>query len=85
MTKMGPNNMSHVIWALGESFFLLFNINNFFFVSIGSIYKIHERERAGTTRTETGPNDVSCIIWALGEPFFFSLYYLILTNILMHL
>ena len=81
MTKMGPNNVRHVIWALGESsfffLFILFNTNNFFIVSIGYIYGIHRRKRAGMTRTtKTGQNDTSHVIWALGEFFFFffSLY-----------
>ena len=45
-TKKGPNDTRHVIWALGESFFfffILFNTNNFFIVSIRSIYGIHKR------------------------------------------
>ena len=82
---MGPYNASHVVWALGESFFILFNTNNFFIVSIESIYGIHERERAGMPRTtKKGPNDTRHIVWALGESFFFfSLYYLILTFFLL--
>ena len=51
--------------------FILFNTNNFFIVFIGSIYGIHERERAGVSRmTKKGP----------GEFFFLSSYYLILTT-----
>ena len=69
MTKMGPNDARCTVWALGESFFffffVLFNTNDFFIVSIGSIYGILERKRTGTTRTtRTGPNDASGIIWA---------------------
>ena len=47
MTKMGPNDARCTVWALGESFFffffVLFNTNDFFIVSIGSIYGIHKR------------------------------------------
>ena len=32
-TKTGPYNTSHIVWALGESFFILFNTNNFYIVS----------------------------------------------------
>ena len=81
MTKTGPYDASHVVWALGESFFILFNTNNFFIVSIESIYGIRKRERAGMPgTTKKGPNDTRHVVWALVESFFFfSSYYL--TNI----
>ena len=61
--------------------FVLFNTNDFFIVSIGSIYGIHERRRAGTTRTtRTGPNDASRVVWALGELFFFFPLHITNTN-----
>ena len=68
------------------SFFVLFNTNNFFIISIESIYGILERERAGMPgTTKKGPNDTRHIIWALGGSFFFlSLYYLILTIFFIH-
>ena len=83
--------MRHVVWTLDESFFflsffILFNTNNFFLVSIRSIYGIHKRERAGMPgMTKKGPNDVFHVIWAIGEVFFLSSYYLILMIILMYL
>ena len=47
----GPNDMRHIVWALGEPFlsflFILFDINEIFIVSIGYIYDIREKERVG--------------------------------------
>ena len=77
MTKMGPNNMRCIVWALGEFFFfffffVLFYINGYFIVFIGCIYDLSEREMVRTTgRIKTGPNDVRHFVWSLGEFLFF--------------
>ena len=77
---MGPNNVRHIVWALGEcfSFFIL----HFFYISFIVIYRYYNarnlqksslKVRKGvwkaTTRI-TGPNNVSHVIWTLGECFF---------------
>ena len=74
MTKMGPNNVRRVVWALGEFFFfcVLFYINGYFIVFIGCIYNLSKRETVRTTgRIKMGPNNVRRVIWALGEFFCF--------------
>ena len=38
--KTGPNDVRHVIWALGEFCFVLFYINGCFIVFIGCIYDL---------------------------------------------
>ena len=84
---MGPNNMRHVIWALGEFFFfVLFYINGYFIVFIGCIYDLSKRETVRTGRIKMGPNDVRRIVWALGEFFcFFVSCYFIIMDILLYL
>ena len=62
--KTGPNDVRHVIWALGEFCFVLFYINGCFIVFIGFIYDIRQRERVGAAK-KTSPNDASHVVWAL--------------------
>ena len=67
----GPNDVSRVVWALGEFFcnFLLF----FFwylmiYIGTTDILKV----RCGltwATMTTTGPKDARHVVWALGEFF----------------
>ena len=63
--RKGPNNVSHVVWALGEFFFKYIRVFSYILMtSTGTIYVIQAR------MTITGPNDTYCIVWAQGEFFF---------------
>ena len=51
MTKMGPNDMRCIVWALGEFYcffffvcFVLLYINRCFIVFVGCIYNLGKRE-----------------------------------------
>src|ERR1700678_1357678 len=74
ITKTGPNDIRHVVWALG-TIFLIFNISshvlciltNGFLFYLGCIYVLQAREWFGwTAMTKTGPNDARHVVWALG-------------------
>ena len=71
MTKMGPNDVRHVIWAIGMYSFLFCA----FFLVINMYLSYMDAVKAqggfGWAMTENGPNDVSRhVIWALGMFFF---------------
>ena len=40
MTKTGPNNMSHVVWALGEHLYFSLILANVFCYNLGFIHLI---------------------------------------------
>src|ERR1700678_3815932 len=74
ITKTGPNDIRHVVWALG-TIFLIFNLfsrvlyilTNGFLFYLGCIYVLQAREGFGwTAMTKTGPNDSRHVVWALG-------------------
>ena len=49
-TKTGPNEVRHIVWALGKHFsffsFVLFDTNKYFIAFIGIILQISNRERS---------------------------------------
>ena len=61
-TKIGPNDVRCVVWAIGEFFFRVFHI----LTNVMYIYTIvMETERYVTTKL--GPNDMSGVVWAIGK------------------
>ena len=89
ITKTGPNDARHVVWALGMflfSFFrVLYILTNGFLFYLGCIYVLYAQEGFGWTAImKTGPKDIRHVFWALGTIFlifnFFSRVLYILTN-----
>src|ERR1700678_126639 len=82
ITKTGPNDDRHVVWALGTMFFILIFFSCHSFEDLGCIYVLQAREWFRSTAiTKTGPNDTRHVVWALGM-FLFSFFRVlyILTN-----
>src|ERR1700678_2645828 len=72
ITKTGPNDIRHVVWALG-TIFLIFNffshvlyiLTDGFLFYLGCI-RYNGRVFGWTAMTKTGPNDARHVVWALG-------------------
>ena len=74
LTKTGPNDMFHIVWAI-VSFSLLLSM--FFtytnhLTGSNDILKLQRYLWEATTK-RTGPNDMKHIIWAISKCFFFYL------------
>ena len=65
-TRTGPNDASHVVWALGEFFFNLLHVFfGYLTIYIGTTDSL--KVQCGSTQaktTTTGPNDTSHTVWA---------------------
>ena len=74
VTVTGPNDARHVVWALGDFFFLCS------FLILNDIYSMEGSPRASSKamRTIMGPNGAKCVVWAHGEYLFFLFVFLIL-------
>ena len=62
MMKMGPNNARHIIWALGEVFYIL---NHVFLLTYILLYiqLLFTKQAIGrATMMETSPNDARCVV-----------------------
>ena len=70
MTRMGPNDARHVVWAILGEFFLK-SFLRVFITYVLSNYRcyLQTTEARRSAMTGLGPNDVPCVVWA----FFFSL------------
>ena len=58
VTRTGPDDAGHVVWAIGNSFpfyFMFFNTTNYCFYSL--------LRKA----TRTGPDDAGQVVWAIGK------------------
>src|ERR1700678_156652 len=78
ITKTGPNDARHVVWALDTFFFfcVLYILTNDFLFYLGCIYVLQAREWFGSMAiTKTGPNDARHVVWALGTMFFIFIFF----------
>ena len=70
MTKTGPNDTKHVIWAICKSFLFFFNVfTNILYLLQVLIHFIDcSKRRIGlelVAMTKTGPNDAKRVVWAI--------------------
>ena len=90
-TRMGPNNASDIVWALGMFFFLIlhvFNIltNSFCYIQALTMFKgtegVRQRVRLGGDG-KNGPNETSGVVWAITSKVFLSFFFFfVLTSFL---
>src|ERR1700678_2339922 len=72
ITKTGPNDARHIVWALGAMFLILFFyiLTNDFLFYLRPRYVLQAREGfVSMAITRTGPNDARHVVWALGAMF----------------
>ena len=70
-TRTGPNNVSHIVWALGMLSLHVFTVLTNYLWSFQILSTSLRIWEGGTD--EKSPNYVSCIVWAIGNIFFCSL------------
>ena len=68
----GPNDVSRVVWALGEIFIYFLRVFFWYltiYIGTTDILKV-QCGSTQATMTTMGPNDARCVVRALGEFFF---------------
>src|SRR5271168_696335 len=98
ITKTGPSDIRHVVWALGTIFLILiffsrvlYILTNGFLFYLGCIYVLYAQEGFGWTAImKTGPKDIRHVFWALGTiflifNFFFRVLYILTDGFLFYL
>ena len=79
--KTGPNDVNHVVWAIGAFFFhyTCFYVYLIMFIGFTGIVELRKVIWEGTTR-RTGPNDTYHVVCAISTCFSILIVFIFFTN-----